>query len=169
MLTGHSIPPMNGTPVCRRPRRLGNQARAALTGEVRPKPLGFDLQSILQLGKRGHVDECPYQPRQESAHVKTTGLQDRKVLADHGHIALVKISERTPRVPSLEPFANQPPHITPLLDRCLGDAGHGASVLHDRRGIADDEYAGYIWNLQARTNGYATGPIDLGAEHFHDR
>jgi len=62
------------TLVSHRPRRLGNQGRAALTGEVRPEPLGFDLQSILQLGKRGHVDECPYQPGQESTHAKTTSL-----------------------------------------------------------------------------------------------
>ena len=83
--------------------------------------MGLDPQSILQLGKRGYVDECPYQPREESAHADATGLEDRKILADHGHIAFVEISERMLRLPSLEPLVNEPSHKSPLLDRCLRD------------------------------------------------
>jgi len=98
------------------------------------------------------VDECPYQPGQESAHANTAGLQNRKVLADHGHIALVEVPERTLRLAPLEPLANEPSHITPLLDRSLSDAWHGVSVLHERRCIADDEDIRRIRNVQARIN-----------------
>jgi len=41
----HSLPRL----LARRSRRLGDQARAALAGEIRPEPLALHAQAVLQL------------------------------------------------------------------------------------------------------------------------
>src|SRR6516225_5965609 len=57
-----------------RPRRLRDQPRAALAGEVRPEPLALHAQAVLQLRQREDVNERPHQPRQEAACLQPASL-----------------------------------------------------------------------------------------------
>src|SRR3954468_1167567 len=86
----------------RRSRRLGDQARAALAGEIRPEPLALHAQPVLQLRQGKDVNERPYQPRQEAACAQPAPLQHRVILADDGHVSLVEIAERTFDLPPLQ-------------------------------------------------------------------
>src|SRR6266446_2928000 len=113
----------------RRSRRLGDQARAALAGEIRPEPLALHAQAVLELRQGEDVNERPHQPRQEAACAQPAPLQHRVILADDGHVALVEIAEWTLDLPPLQVSRNQPPDVPPFLNGCLRDAGHGMSVL----------------------------------------
>src|SRR5215468_2240312 len=84
------------------PRRLRDQSRAALTGEVRPEPLALHAQAVLQLRQREDVNERPHQPGEEAAGAQGAPLQYRIILADDGHVALVEIAERTFDLPPLQ-------------------------------------------------------------------
>src|ERR1700720_219604 len=72
---------------------LGDQARTALPGQVRPQPLPLDAQSVLQLRQKHQVDERPDEPCGKPAEPNSVGFKNGKVLADHGHVALVKVPE----------------------------------------------------------------------------
>src|SRR5437879_1983552 len=100
---------------CRRPRRFGNQARAALTGQVRPEPLRLDAKPVLQLRQRKHVQRGPDQPGQEAASAQPTGLEDRKILADHRHVTFVPVPEGAAMLASSDVAAIQMTHNSPLL------------------------------------------------------
>src|SRR5438067_11805958 len=97
----------------RRSRRLGDQARAALAGEIRPEPLALHTQPVLQLRQGEDMNKRPYQPRQEAACAQPAPLQHRVILTDDGHVALVEIAERTLDFPPLQLFRDQPPDIPP--------------------------------------------------------
>src|SRR5271167_1474289 len=104
------------------PRRLGDQSGAALPGEIGPEPLPLHPEPVLQLRQRHQMQEDPDQPGREAAHAKTPALQDREILADDGHVALVEISERTFRLMPVELARDQAPDVASLLDRRLRDA-----------------------------------------------
>ena len=147
---------------------LGNQTRAALPREIRPKPLALDSQPILQLRQSHQVNKHPREPSDKSTYAKPAGLQHGKVLADHCDCSLVKISKRTFGLPPFELSGNQPSHEPSLLDCRLRNARHGSAVLHDSCRVTDDEYGWPIGNIQKRTNRYPARSIGLGAEHFHE-
>ena len=50
-------------------RRLGDETRAALAGEIRPHPLALHAQPVLQLRQREDVNERPDQVGQETTSV----------------------------------------------------------------------------------------------------
>src|SRR5262252_10148739 len=93
----------------RDPRRLGDQPRAALAGEIRPEPLALHAQAVLQLRQGEDVNERPHQPRQEAARSQRASLQDRIILADNGRAALVEIVERTFDLLPLQLFRYESP------------------------------------------------------------
>src|SRR5229473_2246360 len=114
------------------PGRLRDQSRATLSGEIGPEPLGLDPQPVLQLRKRHEMQENPGEPDDEPAHAKSPGLQDREILADYRHVALVGVSEWMFWLPSLELSRDQASDIASLLDRCLHHAGHRPPIAPDR-------------------------------------
>src|SRR3981189_457818 len=83
-------------------RRLRAQARAALPGEVGPEPPGLHPEPVLQLRQRHEMQEDPDEPGDKPAHAEAPALQDREILADDAHVALVAGSERMLRLASLE-------------------------------------------------------------------
>ena len=125
-------------------RRLRDEARAALAGEIRPKPLALHAQPVLQLRQREDVNERPDQPRREAARAQRSSLQDRIILADDGHVALIEIAERTFDLPPLQLFRDQPPDVPPFLNRRLRHAWHWMFILHDRCRVAGDEHSGRV-------------------------
>src|SRR5262249_14978465 len=122
-------------------RRLGNQTRAALAGEIRPQPLALHAQPVLQLRQRQDVNERPHEPREEAARVERASFQDRKVLADDRHVAFVEIAKRTLDWAAFELLRDQLTDVAPLLNRRLRDAWHGMLAVRDGRCIADDEHS----------------------------
>src|SRR5262249_49055007 len=149
--------------------RLGDEARAALAGEIRPEPLALHAQPVLQLRQGKDVDERPHQPREEAACVQPAPLQHRVILADDGHVALVEIAERTFDRPPLQLFVDQPPDVPPFLNRRLRHAGHGMSVLHHRRRVADNEHSGRVHDFQEWINERPLRAVGFGTEHLWNR
>src|SRR5262249_61743927 len=99
--------------------RLGDGARAALAGEIRPEPLVLHAQPVLQLRQGEDVNERPDKPRQEAACPRPAPLQHRIILADHSHVALIEIAERSFYLPPLQLFRDQSSDVLPLLNRRL--------------------------------------------------
>src|SRR5271168_271390 len=112
-----------------------DQSGAALPGEIGPEPLPLHPEPVLQLRQRHQMQEDPDEPGGEPARAKAPALQNREILADDGHIALVEILERTFGFMSIELARDQAPDIASLLDRRLRDARHGSSVKYDRRSV----------------------------------
>src|SRR6476659_1936685 len=98
-------------------RRLRDQSRAALAGEIRPEPLALDAQAILKLRQREDVNERPHQPGEESARVQSAPFKYRVILADHGHVTLIEIAEWMSDLLPPQLFRDQPPDILPFLNR----------------------------------------------------
>src|ERR1700684_2422765 len=69
------------------PCRLWDQSRTALSGEIGPEPLPLHPEPVLQLRQRHQMQEHPGEPGDEAAHAQAPALQNRKILADNGHIA----------------------------------------------------------------------------------
>src|SRR5215469_9214510 len=91
-----------------------DQPRAALAGEIRPEPLVLHAEPVLQLRQREDVNERPDQPGWEAARAQRASLQDRIILADDGHVALVEIVERTFDLPPLQLARDQPTDVLPF-------------------------------------------------------
>ena len=149
-------------------RRLRDQSRAALPGEIGPEPLGSHASPVLQLWKRHEMKEDPNQPGDKPTHPKAPALQYREILADDRHIALIKVSEWTFWFSSLDLLRDQASNIAALLDRRLRHARHWLAVADDRCRIADDEDVGDIWNVHEGADQYSARPICLGTKQLHD-
>src|SRR5215472_18230082 len=101
-----------------------DQPRAALAGEIRPEPLPLHPQSVLQLRQREDVNERPDEPGQKAACSQRAALQLRVIHADDGHVALIEIAERTPKLLPFQLFRDQPSDVLPFLNRRLRHTGH---------------------------------------------
>src|SRR5207249_1021042 len=73
----------------RRRTMVHDEPRAARTGEIGPYPLKEDAHAHAGEGEELNVNKGPRQPREVSAQLEWTGLQDGKALADDGHVAFV--------------------------------------------------------------------------------
>src|SRR5258708_31507804 len=111
----------------------------------------------------------PNEPSDKPAHAKAATLQYRKILANDRHIALIEVAEWAFWLSSLELSRDQASNIAPFLDRRLRHARHRPPVAHDRRRIADDEYARKTLNIHERTDGYPARAIGLGTKQLHKR
>src|SRR5689334_4486920 len=65
---------------------LGDQPRAALTADIRPKPLGLDAHAVLQLRQKQQMYECPDKPGSKAAQPEAPRFEYGKILADDGHV-----------------------------------------------------------------------------------
>src|SRR5580658_5560939 len=102
-----------------RPRPFGNQPRASLSGQIGPQPLDLNPEPVLKLWQRQHVQPDPHQPGQKAAAAHMTGLEDREVLADHRHVALVEVPKWSTILACADPVGDDLPDKSPLLNRCL--------------------------------------------------
>src|SRR6266567_6573668 len=93
------------------------------------------------------MQEDPNEPSDEPAHAKAPALQNREILADDRHVALVGVAKLAFWLQSLEPLRNETPEIAPLLDRRLRDAGHWPAIAYDRCNVANDEHADNALNI----------------------
>src|ERR1700749_5001346 len=95
------------------PRRLGNQARAALSGEIAPHPLPLDAKPVLQLGQKEQVNKGPGTPGGEPCQSHVARLHDGEILADDGHVALIEVPKRARRLSTPELSRDQSSDIAP--------------------------------------------------------
>src|SRR5208283_1908550 len=59
--------------------------------------------------------------------------------------------------------------VPALLDGDLRHSRQGPTVLHQGRGVADDEYPPRIGNVQKWADACPTSPVGRRAEHLHNR
>src|SRR4029077_18703931 len=130
------------------PRCLIDQTRAALAGEIAPEPLVLHAALILQLRQEHDGNKRPDEPRNNSGELELARLHDGKILADHRHVALIEVSERTGRFTAAELSGDPPSHVPALLDCDLRHPRQRSTVLYQSRGIADDEYPASIGDVQ---------------------
>ena len=98
------------------------------------------------------------------------GFKNRKVLADHGHVALVEVPEGAGgRAASPDLRHDEPAHIPAFLDRDLGDARQWSTARLSKHGaIADHEYGFMIGQRKERGDTDASDAIGLGIETLQD-
>ena len=66
-------------------------------------------------------------------------------------------------------IGNQTPHIAPLLDGRLRNAGYGSPVLLYGRGVADHEYVWFTRQIEERLDQCPARPIRFDAKQLDDR
>src|SRR6202041_1856591 len=98
------------------PRRLGDQTRAALPGEIAPQPLVLDAKPVLQLGQKEQMNKGPGQPGREPRQSYAARFHDGEILADDGHVALVEVPKRARRLSTADLSRDQSSDIAALLD-----------------------------------------------------
>src|SRR3954447_23165448 len=96
-----------------------------------------------------HAD--PHQPCEKPARVKTSALQEGKILAYDRHGTLVVVAEGMPWGSSLELSRDQASDVAPLLDCRLRYPRHRPPITHGRRRIANDEHAGRFLDVHKGT------------------
>ena len=106
-----------------------DKTRAPLAGDESPRPLHENGYSQVGCGKKLDVNPCPREPGQGSAEMDFAALQNCKTFADHCHIALVEIAERTQSGFPRESLLNHPARISSLLHCNLGDTRQRLPVL----------------------------------------
>src|SRR5216684_1539608 len=74
-------------------RSAGDQAGAALVGEIGPGPLDENQQAVAKSDEEKNVDEKPGQPGDESGDVNLAELGDGGGAADGGQAAFVVVVE----------------------------------------------------------------------------
>src|SRR5580700_4270722 len=112
--------------------RIQNQPRTALPGDAGPHPLQKDSHTQIALRQKLQVHHSPYKPREESAELDLSRLQDGETLANHRHVSFVPVTKRRELRFADNPTVNQLPHVASLLHRDLRDARQGLSILFER-------------------------------------
>ena len=117
-----------------------NEPRSSLAGKISPNPLHEDTYSQAGLRQEFEVHRRPSQPREESADVNFSALQNGEALSNNGHIALVEVPKRL-RGPLQSAYtaANQFSGIASLLHSNLGYSRQWLTILIERRCIANDK------------------------------
>src|SRR5215467_10784376 len=136
---------------------LGNEARAALSGEICPKPLDEYWSAILHLGKRHQMDEGPDPEGDKPTETNSTRLQNCKISSHYRHVASVGIPKWARFWTAVEQRGNESADIPALLDRNRSYARQGSAVLRGSGSIADYEYPRLVRYLQERANADTAG------------
>src|SRR6516165_72559 len=118
---------------------LGDKARAALSGEVCPQPLGEYSSAILHLGQRHQMDEGPDPEGDKPSETNSTGLQNCKISSHYRHIASVGIPKWARFWTAVEQRRNVSADIPALLVRDLSYAWQRSASLCGSSGIAYHE------------------------------
>src|SRR5579864_5618751 len=98
---------MNSSPA----RELGascNQPRAALIGDIGPRPLNEDQQTVAETDEKENVNEQPRHPRYEAGNMDLAEFGNGCCAADGGQTAFIPVVERrTVKIPTLSQRARQ--------------------------------------------------------------
>src|SRR5215469_4026525 len=108
---------------------LGNKARAALSGEISPQPVGEYSSAILHLRQRHQMDEGPDPEGDKPTETNSTGLQNCKIPPHYRHVASVGIPEWGKFGTAVDQRRNKSADIAALLDRNLSYAWQRSAVL----------------------------------------
>src|SRR3954470_1161388 len=98
-----------------------------------------------------------------------TGLEDGEVLADHRHIALVVVPERSAVLASPDSVGDDMPDEPALLNGCLRYSGNGVTILRHRGGISDHKDVGGLGDVHEGADERTPGAIRRSPKHFHHR
>ena len=98
---------------------IHDQPGSTLSGQIGPDPLQEDADAQIGLRQELEVHRGPGKPCQETADTDTSAFQNGKALANHGHVAFVKIPERSWSGLAGNAALDEPARIAPLLDRHL--------------------------------------------------
>ena len=138
---------------------LGNKARAALSGEICPQPLGEDSSAILHLRQRHQMDEGPDPEGDKPTKTNSTGLQNCEIPPHDRHVASVGIPKWARFWTAVEQRRNESADIPALLDRDLSYARQRVAALRGSGGIADHEYPRFVRYLQEWADEDTTGMV----------
>src|ERR1022692_3352827 len=119
---------------------VGDQARAAVAGEVVVHPLGEYQQPIFELHQVHQMYEDPGEPGGEAGDVQLAELGHSSIAADGGEVALVEVVKRRGIFATGQAALDQAGDVAALLhgDRC--HAGQRLAALMGETGeVADDE------------------------------
>jgi hypothetical protein len=94
----------------------------------------------------------------------SAGLQDGKTLADHRHVALVEVTERSKRSLARDATMNRLTRMSSLLDRNLRHTGEWFAVLIQCRRITDYEDLRMFRHGEVVIYTHTAGVIGLGFE-----
>jgi len=97
-----------------------------------------------------------------------TGLEDRKILADHRHIAFVTVSKRSAILASPDTVGDHLSDEPPLLNGGLGYTGHGVTILGHGGRVSRHKHVGRLGDVHERADESTPGTICLCPEHFDD-
>src|SRR5215467_16341690 len=75
-------------------RRIRNQTRAALKGEVVPEPVEGDDKAVAQSDQKIDVRDAPEHPADESLQLQRSEFYDRGATADRREVAKMHVLER---------------------------------------------------------------------------
>src|SRR4029077_18866391 len=145
----------------------GDQAGAALVGEIRPGPLDHHDQAIAESDEEKNVDEEPCQPGEISGQVKLAGLSelgDGGGAADGGQAAFVVVPKFAARL-IFKVAGDGVRHPFSLLDgdRC-DSGGHLAVFVCECGEVADNQYLGMSGNAEVGLDEHATGAINRNSQ-----
>ena len=71
-----------------------DQSRAATKRQIRPGPLQYDEQPVLETCQEVNVDNQPHHPRDETGKLEPTDFDHRTTSTDGGHLALIDKMKR---------------------------------------------------------------------------
>src|ERR1043165_1829807 len=106
----------------------GDQPRAALIGQVGPKPVERHDQAVAEADQEIDVGNAPHQPGDAPGQPQPAEIDDGLAPSDRREVAVVAVAERRGRGPAGEACCDDSRDIGTLLlrDRC--DARQGAGL-----------------------------------------
>ena len=128
----------------------------------------LDAEPVLKLWQRDHVQRGPYPPGQKAAAAQMPGLQDRKILADHRHIALVAVPERPTILAFPDAVGDDTADESSLLNGCLCHSGDGVTILGHGGCISHHKDIGRLGDVHESADECTPGAVHFRSEHFND-
>src|SRR5258706_5602705 len=121
--------------------RAGDQAGAALKGDIGPDPLDQDTDPVAKADQEKDVDDAPEQPGKKTAHPDPTEIGNRTAAPDGGEVSHIHVAERLHGFFAAgECRADGIGHVDALLLGGGRHTGYGLTFsAHDQGGIANDE------------------------------
>ena len=115
------------------------------------------------------MDKRPSKPGYQPANLHLVTLQNRKVLADYGHVAFVEVRKRTRRRFTCDAAVKELSRITSLLHGDLCNPGKWLAILFKRGGISNHEDLRVAKHTEISLNAHPAGTIGFHVEPFSCR
>jgi len=124
---------------------LNDELSPAFAAEIRPYPLPKDAEPQAIFCQELYVNQTPDEPRKETTHLNSSGLEHREILTYNRQIALIEVTEWRQRGFLCYVTKYCFGSIGSLLHGDLRDAGQRAAVLIERSRISDDKNLRVLW------------------------